>query len=357
MTGFIAKRMPHRHVGESLDDELADLQEIKTVLMRQLLDNVYLTNNNQWIVNERVNLVDMTTSLPGGIKRVAGLEPVDGAIMPVLSQPIIQQLLPVVDYVDGVKENRTGISRASTGLDPDILKQSTKGAFLENLNRASQKIEMITRMLAETGVKELFLQVHGLLLRHQDKPRVVQMRGQWVQVNPQEWRERTDMTARVGLGTGNEEEKREKLLLISQLQDKLVQAGMVGPNQMYSLFADIAETMGFDMPEKYAMSPDSQEYQQAMQQKQGQQMPNPLAEVEQIKGEYMLKARQMQEIYKQMCDDRDRQAALIQAQLETHSRETIEAAKLEVQALLDGMRMDIGQAGIGAGMQGGANEP
>lgn len=291
MTGFVAKRMPHRHVGESLDDELADLQEIKTVLLRQLLDNIYLTNNQQIMVNERANLVDFMQSLPGGIKRIKGEGPVGDAVMPLITTPIVDQILPVVDFFNGVKESRTGISRASTGLDPDILKQSTKGAFLENLNRATQKIEMIVRLIAETGIKELMLQVHALLIQHQDKARVVKMRGNWVPVNPQEWRERTDLTARVGLGTGNEEEKRQKLLLLSGLQDKLAAMNLVGPKQAFEMFEDICNTLGFDMPEKYAMSPDSPEFQQMMANRKPP--PNPMVEVEQAKGQVTLQKAQL----------------------------------------------------------------
>ena len=330
MTGFVAKRIPHRHVGESLDDELADLQEIKTVLMRQLLDNIYLTNNNQWLVNERVNLKDFMQSLPGGVKRVQGMEPVSGAAEPVMATPIVQQILPVVDYMDGLKESRTGISRASTGLDPDILKQSTKGAFLENLNRASQKIEMITRLLAESGVKELVLQVHSLLIRHQDKARMVQMRGNWVNVNPQEWRERTDLTVRVGLGTGNEEEKREKLLLLAQLQEKIAAIGLVGPQQAYAMFEDIVKTLGFELPEKYAMSPNSPEYQQA----QANKPPpfDPLVEAEKIKSQTTLQKAQGDAQVKMQEVQANLQAEQMKAQFEAEKAAQIEQVKAQFEA-------------------------
>ena len=318
MTSFMAKRMPHRHVGESLDDELADLQEIKTVLLRQLLDNIYLTNNNQWLVNERVNIKDFMTSLPGGVKRVSGMEPVLGAAEPIMSTPIVGQILPVVDYMDNIKEGRTGISRSMTVLDPDTLKQSTKGAFLENLNRASQKMEMITRMLAETGVKELVLQVHALLMRHQDKARVVQMRGKWVEINPQEWQDRTDLTAKVGLGTGNEEEKRQKLLLISGLQDKLAAAGLVDPKHAYAMFAELAETLGFDQPDRFALSPDSPEFQQKMA---NQQPPvNPMVEVEQVKGQNQMQLKQID-----VQSDQQKTSATLQSE---QQRAQIEAEKV-----------------------------
>lgn len=266
ITGGVPKRIPHRHIGESLDDDINDLQEIKTTLLRQMLDNIYATNNNQWLVNERVNLADFLQSLPGGVKRVRGLEPIAGSVEPVMATPIMQAIMPAIDYIDATKESRTGINRATTGLDPDILKQSTKGAFLENLNRASQKIEMITRMLAETLVKPTLLAVHALLIKHQDKPMVTRLRGKFVEINPQEWKRRTDMILRVGIGTGNEEEKRSKLMILSQMQDRLMPMGLVGPQQGYSIFADMARAMGFDMPEKYALSPDSPEFQQKMQQ-------------------------------------------------------------------------------------------
>lgn len=356
LTGFVAKRMAHRHEGESLDDDLSDLQEIKTTLFRQLLDNIYLTNNQQYAVNERVNLGDFMQSLPGGIKRIKGLDPVSGSYEAIVAAPIVGQILPVIDFIDGVKESRTGISRATTGLDPDILKQSTKGAFMENLNRASQKIEMITRLLAETGVKEMVLQVHSLLIRHQDKPRVVQMRGKWETINPQEWRERTALTVRVGLGTGNEEDKRSKLLLVAAAQEKLQQLGLVGPKQAYNLFADVTKTMGFDMPEKYAINPESPEY------KPPQGQSNEFAEAEQVKGQFAMQREQMSNDLKmaleQMKQDGQNAAKLSQMIMELgnkeadrRSKEAIEAAKLEMQAMMNSLKIDLGMAGMGAGLQ------
>ena len=267
ITGFVAKRVPHRHVGESIFDDLGDLQEIKTTLMRQLLDNIYLINNSEKVINERGNISDMLESTPGGLKRVEGLEPVAGAVMPLVTPNIAGDILPVVDYIDNIKESRTGITKASAGLDPDTLSNVTKGAFMENMSRASQKIEMITRMLCETGVRELVLRVHSLLCRYQNKQRIVRMKGKFIPINPQEWRERTDLTVKVGLGTGNEEDRQRKLMMIAQMQrDMLGPLGLVDPKKGFALFADVAKTLGFDMPDKYALSPDSPEFQQRQQQ-------------------------------------------------------------------------------------------
>lgn len=331
ITGFVAKRIPHRHVGESLYDELGDLQEIKTTLLRQLFDNIFATNNNQWLVNERVNIKDFMTSLPGGIKRVEGMEPVGGAVEPVMSQPIIGQVLPVLDYIDGVKESRTGISKTTTGLDPDSLSMTTKGAFMENMNRASQKVEMITRMIAETGVKEMVLRVHSLLLRYQNKQRMIRMKGKFVPINPQEWRERTDLTVKVGLGTGNEEDRQRKLMMVADLQNNLLAPrGMVDAPQAHALFSDIAKTLGFDAPDKYAMSPQSPEYQQKLQQPPPQ---DPKIMLEQAKMQMESQQSQAQMQIDMQMQQMQAQAKLqeTQAQLELQASNDARDSEREMQ--------------------------
>jgi hypothetical protein len=336
MTGFVGKRIPHRHVGESLDDELADLQEIKTVLKRQLLDNIYLTNNSEKVVNERANLRDFMTTTPGGIKRLKGTEPVNGAWQPMVTPPIIDKILPAIDYIDRVKEVRTGI-RPGADMDPDILRETTKGAYLEQLNRASQKIEMLTRLIAETGVKEAVLQAHSILVRHQNQARMVQLRGKWVQVNPREWKNRTDLTVKVGLGTGNEQEKREKLMLLWQLVGNLGPQGMVSPQNLYALFEDVAKTMGFDVPEKYVMSPSSEEF-AAFQQQKAQQ-PNP--EVQKAQMEIQAKA-QIEQARMQMQAEVDRNRQEMEAQQQAariQMEERMAQFKAQLETQLEERRM------------------
>lgn len=329
ITGFVAKRVPHRHVGESLYDELADLQEIKTTLTRQMLDNIYLVNNSEKAVNERVNLADFMTTTPGGIKLIEGIEPVAGAFMPIVTPSIVGDILPVIGYIDSIKESRTGISKASAGLDPDTLSNVTKGAYMENMQRASQKVEMITRLIAETGVKESVFQVHSILRRYQDKQRIVRMKGKYVTVDPQQWRERTDLTVKVGLGTGTEEQRQQKLMAVGQMQREMLgPLGLVTPKQGYSLFADTAKAMGFDQPEKYAMDPDSPEFQQMKN--QPQQPPLPL-QIEQMK----IQAGQQSE---QLAAQQDAQKFQAQTQMEMQkfqAESQINAQQAQTQSELD----------------------
>jgi hypothetical protein len=401
MTGFVAKRVPHRHVGESLDDELADLQEIMTVLKRQLLDNIYLNNNSELVLNENANLRDFMTRTPGGLKRVKGQDPVQNAVMPLVTKPIIGDILPVIDYFDQSKEVRTGISKATTGLDPDILQNTTKGAFMENLAKASQKMEMIARLLAESGVKESVLQAHAILIRHQDKPRTVQLRGKWVPINPQDWKMRTMLSVRVGLGTGSEEEKRNKLQLLSQLQGQLLAIIGTAPpavyGKMYAMFEDVAGTLGIENPEQYAIAPMSPEHQQILQaaqqaqarQQQGQ-APDDLAKAASIQASAQVQiagAKTEADLRVKAAQDQfNREKAMLQAQMDAQnkeadrrlemaleqmkaassqreadldraSREAIAAMNAEVQLLLKGLGRDLGAPGISAGVQGSPGVP
>lgn len=359
MTGVVPKRVPHRHVGESLDDEISDLQQIKTVLTRQMLDNIYLTNNQEKIVNQRVHLPDMMQSLPGGIKRVKDDLPVTGAVEYIMTPSILAQILPAIDYIDAVKANRTGVTESNTGMDPDVIKQSTEGAFMEAVRQGSRKIEMIARMLAETGVKELVKQVHGLLIRHGDKQKVVKLRGQYVTVNPSEWRERNNLVVKVGIGTGTEEDKRTGLMILGQAQEKAAQLGLVGPRQGFQMFKDLAATLGRENPEKYVMDPESEEYAQFQQMQAQNQGSNPLAEAEQIKGQFAIQSaqmkaqfdaqvKQMQEQHKSEMELMRMQAQMIKDDRDRQSREAVEIMKAEVQAFLSGMKLDMGKPGIGA---------
>ena len=259
-------RMPHRHVGISYYDLLYDLQVIKTTLFRQALDNLYISNNQGYAVDwQRVNMGDLLTSRPGRIVRTDGAP--EGAIMP-LSTPsnMMSQVVPALEYCDLQREMRTGIGKDTMGVDADALQDVTKGGQLAAMSAAAMKVELVARLLAE-GVKDVFQKIHGLLRRHQDKPLTLKLTNRWVEANPAEWRERTELIPNVGLGSGNREDARQNVVLLGQAQSQLAPFGLVGPKQAYETFKQVTHLLGFENPTLFAMDPDSPEYQQAMQQK------------------------------------------------------------------------------------------
>lgn len=386
----VTKRVPHRHIGESLYDELKDLTRIKVTLTRQLLDNVYRTNNNEYVINENANLADFQLAIAGGIKRINSKTPVQESAMMMPTQSIADKILPIIDYFKQVQDNRTGINEVSTNIDPDVLRQSTKGALMETISRASQKIEMIARMIAETFFKELMLIVHSTIIKNQDYERIVKMRGKFVPINPDEWEERTDLDIQVGLGTGTSEERLTKLTVLKQTLLEIADTGLVGPEQTYEMVIKIAEVLGEENPEKYIIDPKSPEFEQNRQyirglaiQQEGQG--NPLAEAERIKGEIKLRSDEMQaqardrleqlklvygkeleqikqtaenerERMKQASAERIKAAEMeltgIIEKAKLESQETQKAAELEVKAFIEReKRLDLGKKGVGAGLQ------
>lgn len=254
-------RMPHRHTGISYYDLMADIQVIKTTLFRQGLDNLYLANNSRTGVDwKNCAIDDLLTSRPGGIVRTNG--PPQNVLMQ-LETPsnMIEQVLPAMDYMDKIKSNRTGLGPNMAGIDVDELQDVTKGGQLAAMSSASLKIELVARLLAE-GVKEIFQKIHGCLMRHQEGPMQFELSGKWVEVDPSQWRRRTKVNVNVGLGSGNREELRSHLVQLGQAQMAVAQLGLVGPKQGYALFKKMAEALGENQPELFAMDPSSPEYAQ-----------------------------------------------------------------------------------------------
>jgi hypothetical protein len=258
-----AIRMPHRHTGMSVYDLVMDLQIIQTALWRSGLDNFTIANNVRYAVDwTKVNVDDLLTSRPGGAIRGQGppsqwIEQFQGPT------DIMGQALEALAYVDQLRSNRTGIGKGTMGLDADELQNVTKGGQLAALSAASLILELIARMLAE-GVKGIFLKIHSELIRHQDKPLELEIAGQWVNVDPSSWRRRTKVTPNVGLGSGNREEMRANVGMLVAAQEKLAQVGLVGPKQAYESFKLVCESLGFTNPERFAIDPNTPEFQKMM---------------------------------------------------------------------------------------------
>jgi hypothetical protein len=280
-------RMPHRHTGISYYDLIGDLQILKTTSMRQGLDGFAIANNLRIGVDwQNVNMDDLLTSRPGGVVRTKG--PPSQSLFPIQQDSaIVSQVLPMMEYFDQMREMRTGVGRDTMGLDMDVLQDVTKGGQLAGMAAAGLKIELVARLLAE-GVKDIFLKIHGALLRHQDQPLQYELAGKWVQVDPTTWSKRTRVTPVVGLGSGNRLEAQQNLAALTQMQSQLMQFGLIGPKQAYETYKMGAEILGFDSPERFAMDPQSPEFaqhQQQMQQMAQSAPPPPQVQAAQIRAQ------------------------------------------------------------------------
>lgn len=231
--------MPHKFFGHSLADRTLDLQLIKSTVTRQILDNLYLTNNSRMgVVEGQVNLDDMLTVTAGGIVRIKN----PNAIVPLSVPPTASQSFPMLQYLDQVQSKRTGVNDAQQGLDPNILQNTTATAVAAMQSAAAGKVEMIARIFAETGVKDLFEKILHLVCKYQDKERIIRLRGKYITIDPREWVNGFDLSINVGLGTGNKQEQMAMVAMVLQKQEQIL--GTQGFNNPLVTLTQYRETLG-----------------------------------------------------------------------------------------------------------------
>lgn len=246
--------MPHRHIGRSYADLVKDVQQVKSALIRGSLDSMYLANSPRFAMNsDRVNLEDMLTSRPGGIVRTQG-DPA-GAIMPLVSTPVSPISFSMIEYMDSAKEKRTGVTAYNQGLDANSLNKTATGISI--IAQASQeRLLLVARLFAETGVKDLFTLVHRLIRKHQNKAEVVRLRNEWVEVDPRQWKTRTDLSIAVGLGTGNKDQQLAHLQTILMAQKEAMPLNIATPKNVYNALIKLTQNAGFPDPGEFWTAPD-----------------------------------------------------------------------------------------------------
>jgi len=282
--------IPHKFFGNSLADRTVDLQLIKTTITRQMLDNLYLTNNARVVAVEgQVNLDDLLTSTAGGVIRAKS----PNAVQQLVVQNVANQAFPMLQYLDTVQSKRTGVSDASQGLDPSILQNVTAAAVASMQQAGAGKIELIARIFAETGVKSLFKGILHLLCKYQDKARMVRMRGEFVEFDPRTWANQYDVSINVGLGAGNRQEQMAMLSMVLAKQEQLI--AQYGPANPYVSPAQYRGTLGRMV--EIAGFKDSAEFYKAITPEQDQMLSNPPPQQQQMPPEIQaLMARTQAEI-------------------------------------------------------------
>jgi len=253
-------RIPHKYYGLSLADVVMDLQLIKSTIFRNILDNAYLQNNQRSAVDAgKVNLDDLLTSRPHGIVRVQG-DP-RTRMMPIITPPLPESTFIVLDAIDKIRDQRTGVNQFMQGIDPEVLQKTTLGAFEKASSMAQSRIELIARIYAETGFKDCYLKIYSLIIKHQDRMETFKLRGKWQTVDPTRWHERSDFTIQVGLGHGTREQNLamlEKLGTgLSNLRGDPELKVMVTPKNVYNYFVKLMDNMGFKNVDELMTDPDT----------------------------------------------------------------------------------------------------
>lgn len=298
--------IPHRAIGSCPGEQVADLQYLKSTLLRQALNNIYQTNYQRTIVNERVDLDDLLTPRAGGIIRINDEGPIGDSLQPMVVQPIAEPILRMMEYVDVMREVRTGVTRYNQGLDSEALNKTATG-FKGIMEASQQRLDMIARLFADTGVRDIFRKIVKLSMQYQNDALQIRVLGVPMEIDPTSWRNNLDCRIDVGLGGGDRQEKIINLNAILAIQQQLLAQGspLTDQAKMFNTLDKLAVEVGLKDAAPYFNDPaQPQQLLQAqveqlmglVQQMQAQlQQTNPLAEAEQIKAQARLVESQQQQ--------------------------------------------------------------
>ena len=249
-------KIPHKFFGLSIADLIMDLQLIKSTLMRNLMDNMYNQNFGRYAVLEgQANLDDLLSQRPGGVVRVKS----PNAIMPLATPQLEPSSFQMLGYLDQQRESRSGVNKYSQGLNDNALtSHTTATAVNATMTAAQSRVELIARCFAETGVRDLMRCIYELVLKNQDKERVVKLRNKWVPVRPDMWRDKMDCTVAVGIGNGNRDQQLMHLTTMLQFAGDAMRGGLniVNEKNLYNMGAALIKNMGFQNVDDFLTNPD-----------------------------------------------------------------------------------------------------
>jgi len=333
----------HRWDGMSIAETVSDLQQLKTELTRQMLNSAYLANSPRTEVltdangAPYANIDDLLDSRPGGLIRKSR----ENALAQNITPFVGGQMLPLLDYVDTMGERRTGVSRAQQGLDTNTLRNDrTAVEVQQTANAAQARIELIARIFAETLLKPIFQGIFKLLTDGEMEKIAFRLRNEFVEYDPNEWRDGYDMTINVGLGTGDKMQQQGALQAIFQNQMGLSQTPygqlLISPDAIYHTQAKLVENAGFKNVGDFFQDPKGQKVQPP------QAPPDPAIQIEQMKLQAGAQKFQAESIQKreQAQEDRSLQARVDQNRQEWEARQKALEQQGEAQLAQQQMQYD-----------------
>lgn len=308
-------------------DLIAQVQHAKTAIIRQMIYNIALNNDSRLAVNTTM-LVDVNDVLEGAqVIRVNG--DVKQAIQQIPPTDIQTWTFNMLEYLDMTKENRTGITRYNQGLDSNSLNKTATGINI--ITQASnQRLELIARIFAETGLRDMFKFLIKLNQLFVSQDTVIRLTNGPMPVKPDDLEGEFDLVINSGMGSGAKEQNLQDMQMLQGLMTQLAQAGFVGPQQIYNAAKKFIETIGFKNVNDFVLTPEqAMQYQQQMAMQAGNQN-QPMSESLSVKWEQVPWQIQAQIIEKEgysvkpewfaekAAEDVVKQAAIEQAKADAH---------------------------------------
>ena len=243
---FACDPEPHTFFGSDIADLTKDIQRVKSAILRGMLDSLsFALYPRTGVVEGMVNIDDVLNPEVGSVIRMRQPGMVQQLNVPFLGK----EAFPMIQYLDSMKESRTGQTAASQGLDPDVLQSTTKAAVSATIRGAEQHLELMARLFADS-FKRMFKGVLKLVITHQDKERIIRLRDEWVPIDPRVWDSTMDCSGNVGLGVGTTDERIAVLNQVSIRQQEVLEKlgannPLVGLGQLRNTLSKMLEISGY----------------------------------------------------------------------------------------------------------------
>lgn len=247
---------PHRiWVKRSYAELIGELQDMKVALTRQIVQNIALTNDPKMILAEdSINISDYIEGRKV-IRKKPGSNMGDVA-MPMPVNQLSPQTFQFLEYLEGQKENRTGITRYNQGLDANSLNKTATG-ISAILGQSAQRLELVARMFAETGISELFRFMVSLNQKFVDQDTVIRLTNKQLRISPDDLNGNFDLVVNAGISISTKESTIMTLqtMLTALMQTQAAGIPIVTPQNIYNLFKKWIESAGFKNYNDYVTDP------------------------------------------------------------------------------------------------------
>lgn len=351
------KTKPHQWEGISIADDMMEIQRIKTVLLRQTMDNVYWQNNQQLGVRSDLLEPESASAVTNPqFGQTVFLKPgasAAEAIQPIVVPFIAEKSFAMIEYWDHEGDERTGINDASGGLPPDALQNVTAKASAMYEQQGIGQAELMARTLAQ-GFRRMFRGMLRLVIRHQDKPRTVRLRNDWVAFDPRQWNSNMDCIVNTGLGAGTRERDTSIMMAVMAAQKEII-AGFgpdnpyVTPQNLGNALFRFAEASGLRTPDMYFSKPTPEQTQQMIDSIRNK--PDPEVQKIQAKTQADIQIKQMDMQAQQFKERVQGEAAVMEArekaQIEAQDKEAERALKkyeIDTKAQIELLKLEKQQA-------------
>ena len=241
--------MPHSAIGRSRAEITAPVQYVKTHLNRGVLNNIYKVNAPGFAVDDStqsgVDLDDLLTQRLDRIVRCKG-NPAE-KIMPLVTPYIGDKALQVLQYWDSSRAQTTGSLMASQGLSVDDLHKETATRFTGIEDASEAKVELVARVYAETGFRELFEGLAWLVGHYQDEATEIRILGKPLTINPSDWQYEHNCVSNVGLGAGDNQEVLTNMGGLLSIQSGLqsINSPLTDAQKTYNVLKKMVKAMGY----------------------------------------------------------------------------------------------------------------